>query len=507
MSVVRALRLAEAAPAPRKTKRSPSKPRSWQNARGMEPRTLQYISIACGGELDEKHGDVLARRVCTDSRKVSAGDLFIALRGDRFDGHDFLKQAAEKGAVAVMVEPCALKQSLPCPQIIVADTRRALGRLAACYRADFDLPIAAVGGSNGKTSTKEILGSILGEKLRALCSEASFNNEVGVPLTLLDLNGGHQAAVLEVATNHPGELAPLVQMIQPRYGIITSIGREHLEFFGDITGVAEEEGWLAELLPVDGKLFINGDNGWASGISSRCRAEVVRVGFSPENDWRVESVKTGKSGIKFSVVGPMAEFNREYEMNLLGRHQALNATLALALSAELGLTAKQCRRGLQKCKPAPMRLQVWEHEGVHVLDDSYNANADSMLVALEALNEFPCTGRRIAVVGEMAELGPHCADAHQEVGRRSAESGVTHLFTVGKAAEATAEAARAAGVEHVNTLKDVNAALGCLKKLLRPGDVVLVKASRAAGLDRITDALGRPSNGAHETAGSARVGR
>jgi UDP-N-acetylmuramoyl-tripeptide--D-alanyl-D-alanine ligase len=194
-------------------------------------------------------------------------------------------------------------------------------------------------------------------------------------------------------------------------------------------------------------------------------------------------------------------------MNLLGRHQALNATLALALSAELGLTAKQCRRGLQKCKPAPMRLQVWEHEGVHVLDDSYNANADSMLVALEALNEFPCTGRRIAVVGEMAELGPHCADAHQEVGRRSAESGVTHLFTVGKAAEATAEAARAAGVEHVNTLKDVNAALGCLKKLLRPGDVVLVKASRAAGLDRITDALGRPSNGAHETAGSARVGR
>ena len=490
MSVVRALRLAQTP-----TKRSITRRHSWQNVVGMEPRTLEYISIACGGELDEKHGQALVRRICTDSRQVQTGDLFVALRGDRFDGHNFLQEVADKGAVAVMVEPSALAQTLPCPKIIVAHTRRALGRLAACYRADFDLPIVAVGGSNGKTSTKEILRTVLSEKKRALCSEASFNNDIGVPLTLLNLNGGYEAAVMEVGTNHPGELAPLVQMIQPRYGVITSIGREHLEFFGDMAGVAEEEGWLAELLPSFGKLFINGDSGWSSGIESRCRAEIVRVGVGEQNEWRVEDVKTGTTGIKFSVKAPRADFSGEYEVGLFGRHQAVNAAFALALGAEFGLTAKQCRRGLEKCKPVSMRLQVWEHDGVHVLDDSYNANADSMLAALEVLNEFPCKGRRVAVLGDMAELGPYCADAHREVGRRSVEFGVTHLLAIGKSAQFTAEAARAAGMAEVTAVNDVSAAVARLKALLRPGDAVLVKASRSAGLERVSDALGRPGSG------------
>ena len=491
MSVVRALRLAEE---PGSIKRSPSRRRSWQNVIGMEPRTLEYISIACGGEMEEEHGQVLVRRICIDSREVQAGDLFIALRGDRFDGHNFLQQVAAKGAAAVMVEPSALGQSLPCPRILVAHTRRALGRLAACYRADFDLPIIAVGGSNGKTTTKEILRAVMGEKMRVLCSAASFNNDVGVPLSLLNLNGGYEAAVLEVGTNHPGELAPLVQMIQPRYGLITSVGREHLEFFGDMAGVAEEEGWLAELLPAFGKLFINGDSGWSSGIESRCRAEIVRIGSGQQNDWRVEAVKTDTTGIQFRVTSPRADFSGEYRVELFGRHQAINATFALALGAEFGLTPKQCRRGLQKCKPARMRLEVWEHDGVHVLDDSYNANTDSMLAALEVLNEFPCKGRRVAVLGDMAELGPHCAEAHREVGRRSAEFGVSYLLAVGKSAQLTAEAARAAGVPDVAAVNDVSAALAQLKNLLRPGDAVLVKASRSSALERVSDALGRPSS-------------
>jgi UDP-N-acetylmuramoyl-tripeptide--D-alanyl-D-alanine ligase len=492
MSVVRALRLAES---PSRIKRSPARRRPWQNVSGMEPRTLEYVSIACGGELDENHGPVLVRRICTDSRRVRTGDLFVALRGERFNGHDFLKDSLAAGAAAVMIEASVRAQSLPCPRIIVADTRRALGRLAACYRADFDLPIVAVGGSNGKTTTKEILRSVLSEKMRVLCSEASFNNDVGVPTTLLQMNAGHEVAVLEVGTNHPGELAPLVEIIQPRYGIITNLGREHLEFFGDMAGVAEEEGWLAESLPAYGKLFINGDSEWRAAIEKRCAADIVRVGVGRGNDWQVQEVTTDTTGIQLTVAASIPDFSGKYRLHFFGRHQAVNAAFALALGAELGLTAKQCRRGLSKCRPVQMRLQVWEQDGVHILDDSYNANVDSMLAGFAALKDFPCSGRRIAALGDMAELGTHTVDAHREIGRRAIEFGIEHLLAVGQQAAITIEAARSAGLKDVTVADDIATMVATLRKLLRPGDAVLVKASRSSGLDRVGDALGRPGKG------------
>ncbi len=172
--------------------------------------------------------------------------------------------------------------------LVVDDTRAALGKFAAAYRREFDLPVIAVGGSNGKTTTKELIASALRPSLATLWSEASFNNDIGVPLTLLRLEKSHRAAVLEAGTNHPGELAPLVKMIQPKYGVLTNIGREHLEFFGDVAGVVQEEGWLAELLPADGKLFVNGDNEWTDQIVRRTRAAVVRVGLGEKNDWRAK---------------------------------------------------------------------------------------------------------------------------------------------------------------------------------------------------------------------------
>ena len=209
--------------------------------------------------------------------------------------------------------------------LVVDDARAALGRLAAAYRREFDLPVIAVGGSNGKTTAKELIASVLRQKLATLWSEASFNNDIGVPLTLLRLEKSHQAAVLEAGTNHPGELAPLVKMIQPKYGVITNIGREHLEFFGDVAGVAQEEGWLAELLPADGKLFVNGDNEWTEQIVRRTRATVVRVGLGEKNDWRAKGIRLDKNGVTFRVEAPKAEFSGEYRINLLGRHQVTNA--------------------------------------------------------------------------------------------------------------------------------------------------------------------------------------
>jgi UDP-N-acetylmuramoyl-tripeptide--D-alanyl-D-alanine ligase len=229
----------------------------------VETRSLKFVAEAGGAEIRRGAGETPVKNVCTDSRSAQAGDVFFAIPGERFDGHDFLNEVAAKGAAAVVVAQKKVPAPLPaCAVLVVNDVRAALGRLAAAYRRDFDLPVIAVGGSNGKTTAKELIASVLRQKLATLWSEASFNNDIGVPLTLLRLEKSHRAAVLEAGTNHPGELAPLVKMIRPKYGVLTNIGREHLEFFGDLAGVAQEEGWLAELLPADGKLFVNGDNEW-----------------------------------------------------------------------------------------------------------------------------------------------------------------------------------------------------------------------------------------------------
>jgi UDP-N-acetylmuramoyl-tripeptide--D-alanyl-D-alanine ligase len=456
----------------------------------MEPRTLQYIARACAGEQLTGSPDALARRVCTDSRAVRSGDLFFALSGDKFDGHEFLKEVMGKDAAAVVVNRQRLPvPSLSCGVIAVENTRQALARLAAEFRHDFKIPTIAVGGSNGKTTTKELIASVLRQKLSTLWSEASFNNDIGVPLTLLRLEAHHEAAVFEVGTNHPGELAPLVAMIQPQFGVLTSIGREHLEFFGDIKGVVEEEGWLAELLPPSGKLFLNGDTNCADLIAQRSRASVIRAGFGEGNDWRIENVRGDQRGAHFTVVALRPEYSGDYRVNLLGRHQVTNATLAIAVAAELGLSAGEIRRGLALCQPPKMRLQVCEFHGVRILNDAYNANADSMLAALQTLNDFPCAGRRIAVLGDMAELGEHSIEAHAEVGRRTAELGSIQLVTVGQMARLTAQAAREAGLGDVTECRDVAEATATLKKIAREGDVILLKASRITGLERVSESL------------------
>ena len=267
------------------------------------------------------------KNVCTDSRQAKPGDLFFAIRGEKFDGHDFLNEVAAKNVAAIVIEekkvPSQVAGVAPCWLLKTREPRSENWR--RLIGSDFDLPVICVGGSNGKTTTKELLASVLRQKFSTLSSEASFNNDIGVPLTLLRLEKSHQVAVLEAGTNHPGELAPLVKMIQPKFGVLTNIGREHLEFFGDVAGVAREEGWLAELLPADGKLFVNGDNEWTEKIIVRTKAKVVRVGFGEKNDWRAEKIRLDKNGVTFRVQTTKEEFCGEYRINLLGRHQVTNA--------------------------------------------------------------------------------------------------------------------------------------------------------------------------------------
>jgi UDP-N-acetylmuramoyl-tripeptide--D-alanyl-D-alanine ligase len=458
----------------------------------MDPRSLKFIAESCDGELLAGPSEAPISRVCTDSRQVQVGDLFVALVGEKFDAHDYLVEVARKGAVAVLVERARLAKAsgiMDSVGVIAADnTRRALGHLASRYRLDFDLPVVAIGGSNGKTTTKELLASVLRQKFNTLWSEASFNNDVGVPVTLLRIERRHGAAVIEVGTNHPGELPPLLRMAQPGFGVLTNIGREHLEFFGDLAGVAQEEGWLAEFLPATGKLFINGDGDWTQAIVRRAKATVVKVGLGEQNDWRAREVRVGEDGVRFKADSPGPEFTGEYRLRLLGRHQVPNALLALAAGRELGVTPEQARRGLAECAPPSMRLQIWEANGVRVLDDSYNANADSMLAALQTLHDLPCAGRRVAVLGDMAELGPHTAEAHHEIGRRTAELGVDRLVAVGRYAHETAQAAEAGGLE-AEEFPDVASAASAIRRFVQPGDLVLLKASRSTGLEKVGEAL------------------
>jgi len=339
-----------------------------------------------------------------------------------------------------------------------------------------------------------------------------------VPLTLLRLDKSHQAAVLEVGTNHPGELAPLVKAIRPTIGVITNIGREHLEFFGDVAGVAQEEGALAEWLSADGKLFLNGDSEWSETIAARTKAQVVTVGIGEKNDWRAKKIRLDKSGVTFQVEvaenifgargvadapssrpsppvgekvaeGRLRGFAGAYRINLLGQHQVTNALFAIAIGAELGLERVEIQDGLVACQPPKMRLNFWEANGVRVLDDSYNANADSTIAALETLCGLPLQGRRVAVLGDMGELGAQTESAHAEVGRRAAELKINQLFAVGKMASVTAQAARDAGLARVFEFADVEGALKAVQNFLKPGDVVLLKASRAARLERIAETL------------------
>lgn len=456
----------------------------------MEPRTLQYIAQIMEGDWMKDSSDRCVARLRTDSRQVEAGDLFLALGGEHYDGHAFLAEAAARGAAAVVAE----RRKLPpgfnaCPAILVDNTRRALGRLAAAYRSGFDLSVVAVGGSNGKTTTKELIASVLRQKMATVWSEASFNNDVGVPLTLLRVERSHQAAVLEAGTNHPGELTPLLQMMSPRFGVVTNIGREHLEFFHDLVGVVREEGSMGECLPADGVLFLNGDDPWSEILARRTRARVVLVGLDRGSDYVASGVRVDENGAAFTVQCRHPGLSGEYRIKLLGRHQITNALLALAVGAEMGLQRAEIQAGLLACAPAKMRLQMSNPGGIRVLDDSYNANADSMLAALQTLRELPCAGRRVAVLGDMAEQGDCARAAHFEVGWRAASSRLDQLFAVGRQSCAIAAAARSRGFNSIVEIDEVDRAAMAVKEFARPGDVVLVKASRSMRLERITEKL------------------
>ena len=457
----------------------------------METRDIKWAAAATGGELFSGTGEASFRRISTDSRTAGPGDLFVAIRGERHDGHDFLAEVIGRGVAGVLVRRDRVEAThgIGAGAVIgVDDPREALGRMASVYRSEFDLPVVAVVGSNGKTTTKDLLAAVLASLGPILRSAASFNNDIGVPLTLLGLERHHRVAVVEAGPNHPGELGPLLDLIQPGFGLLTGIGREHLEHFVDLEGVAREEGVIAGKLPADGLLVMNGDSPFSGMIASDSRSAVVRFGLDVGNEWRVTFRQSGWSGEEFDLESPIPDWSGRWRVGVPGRHMAVNAAGVLALACRLGVDAGAARVALAAVRPSPQRLETIEVGGIRILNDCYNANADSMVAALQTLCDLPCAGRRVAVLGDMAELGPASEPAHGEVGKFAAGT-VDQLHAVGLRAGITAGAAAGAGLKAsfgYGTLDDL---IPALTGGLQPGDIVLVKASRSSRLERVTAAL------------------
>jgi UDP-N-acetylmuramoyl-tripeptide--D-alanyl-D-alanine ligase len=437
--------------------------------------------------------------VCTDTRALTPGCLFVALEGERFDAHTFLAQAAAAGAAGALVRRGRTLPALPAGFALYAvdDTLRGLGALARFHRQRFTLPVGAVGGSNGKTTTKEMVGAILATRGAALKTEGNLNNEVGVPLTLFRLEPAHVAAVIEVGMNQPGEISRLTRITQPDAGLITIVQPEHLEGLGSLEGVADAEGELFQELAPTATAVVNLDDPLIAERAAKSRAKKLTFGRAEQADVRLADVKLrGRAGMTATV----RYQGRDWPVALafVGEHNALNATGAFALALALGYRPEECVAGLAQARPYARRLNVVDAPGgLTVVDDCYNANPASMTAALDTLAGLTAEGgRAIAVLGDMLELGTGELEEHAQLGVRVAAGRVERVAFFGPRSAEGLKAAIGAMGERAAHFTEVEPLVAWLKPQLREGDVVLVKASRGMRLERVVAALtGQPLAG------------
>jgi len=454
--------------------------------------TLGAAREACGGSIrPESAADVALAGVSIDSRAVGPGDLFVALAGERHDGHDFLDDVGRAGAAAALVAAAwAGAHEAPTPALVVEDPLGALQCLARAHRRRFQVPVVAVTGSSGKTTTKEMVAAALSARYHVHRTPGNLNNHIGVPLTLLGLRGEYGAAVVEMGMNHRGEIALLSRLARPDVSIITNIGRAHIGLLGSLEEVARAKLEIVEGMTGGVLVLPSGE----PLLAARPEGLPVRT-FGRDPDSEVRIISSRPSGLGRMVLE--LDGFPPIPLSAAGAGNAENAAAAAAAALSLGLTPEEIARGLATFRPLPGRLSVRERAGIVFIEDHYNANPDSFRVALEVLLSAPARGRRIAVVGEMLELGDHAEAAHEEVGRAAA--GADAIVAVGSRAGRVAAGARAAGrpAVAVFTEADNAAAARVLRRLARAGDVVLVKGSRGARLEEVIDSFGEePSSAA-----------
>ena len=452
----------------------------------MTPTKVETLARWSGGVLVSGSPEATATVVCTDSRALKPGDLFLALRGENFDGHVFAAEAANRGACGVVVEEVPEGLSQDFVVIKVADTLRALQTIAAEYRRSLDLQVVAVTGSNGKTSTKDLTATVLGERFQVTKTEGNFNNHIGLPLTMLSAREGDHAGIFEIGMNHPGEIAPLAALARPDVAIITNIGIAHIEFMGTREAIAREKGMLAEALDPSGTVILSAEDEFSSAIAARTKADAIFCGIDT-GDVRATEVRQELRGTTFRLHADRKSVSAE--LPVPGLHMVRNALLAVATGRVFGLSLEECAAGLSKLQLTKGRLEQKTIRGVHVLDDTYNANPDSMAAALRTLMAVPTEGARIAVLGRMGELGAESERGHRGVGAVAAQLGIDCVITVGEEAGLIAQAAADGGIQKTLAFKTPEEATHAVRGMMNAGDVVLVKGSRSARMERIVEGL------------------
>jgi UDP-N-acetylmuramoyl-tripeptide--D-alanyl-D-alanine ligase len=446
-----------------------------------------------GGGLVQGSPDVRFQSACIDTRSLEPGGLFLAIVGPTHDAHRFLAKALSAGAAGLLIEKDrALPENLSpqVPVIAADDTTRALGALAGGHRASFDGPLVAITGSNGKTTTKEMCAAILSVLGPCLKNQGNLNNQFGLPLTLLRRSESDQRVVVEIGMNHRGEIAPLAALARPTVGVITNVGTAHIEHLGSREEIAQEKGDLVAALPADGVAVLNADDPRVVAQGARTAARVVRFGSADDAHVRPESVKPGDHGFQFDLCAP--EGRTAIQVAGVGETTVINALAAAAGALAAGASLDHVRTGLARYQPPTGRMQrIDAPGGVVLLDDSYNANPQSMEAALVTLARTRVGGRGIVVLGSMGELGEESVPAHAELGRRVASLGFDFLFALGEHAAFVTDAAVKAGMDpkRVRTGGDHADLASQIAAVLEPGDWVLVKGSRAMQMERVVERL------------------
>jgi len=450
---------------------------------------LSQVADAVGGRLIG--ADCRIAGVSTDTRAVAPGQLFIALRGERFDAHDFLDQASNAGAAALLVADAG-RVPAGVSAVVVDDTRLALGRLAAAWRRQFSLPMIAVTGSNGKTTTKEMIAAILKAAFgdAVLATRGNFNNDIGLPLTLLGLDATHRAAVIEMGMNHPGEIGYLTRIGAPTVALVTNAQRAHLEGMGDLDEVAREKGTIFAGLPADGIAVINADDAYAGFWREQVGTQAVRsFGIDQPADVRAT---LRQHGLETALTLQAAEGEADFKLAIPGRHNARNALAAAAACLAAGLPLSAVAEGLAAFSGVKGRLQLRQgRNGAQILDDTYNANPDSVRAGIDVL--AATIGRKVLVLGDMGEIGEASGQYHDEIGGYAKSQGLDRLFALGDASQ---QAVRNFG-DGARHFCNVDKLIGAVDKELGPETTVLVKGSRFMKMERVADALAAASGENH----------
>jgi UDP-N-acetylmuramoyl-tripeptide--D-alanyl-D-alanine ligase len=453
--------------------------------------TVKNVLEVSGGVLLQGSSTAKIKKISIDSRTIERGDIFLAIKGERHDGHNFVAEALRKGAVGAIV---SRETSLPYqaprhgngrkPSIIsVADTVKALQDIAHFHRGKFKLPIVAIAGSNGKTTTKDILSQIFSQRMKVLSSEKSFNNEIGVPLTLLRLSAEHEIAVMEIEMNELGGIASLAALCRPTEAIITNTGHSHLEFFNSLDEVATSRGELLSAIGEDGTSIINADDRGKELFFQKAKGKIVTFGIRKQADFQGKMTKDSGWTTSFILNDAV-----EIKLSVPGYGNLYNALAAAAAAAVFGISLEEIKSGIEKFSSSPARMEILSKNTLRIINDTYNANPESMKMAISVLANVPSQGRRVAILGDMLELGARSNALHRDIGRLLASSPVDVLMTVGSEAAYIAEEVSGYGKE-VFICSTTDEAEKKVARIIKPDDLILVKGSRALKMEKIINAL------------------